>query len=306
MRNVQELIASVKVMTGVEISSTEGFPPLTIPGTSSRSVPPVATVDASALPNLLLAAPLLDEDITFLVNSIDPNIPLVLALMQLFGVTVRENIVEGMYAYHIDVGSRYQSPGYVVMEGDAISASYLVAGAVITGGTVTVHGCGSLSVQAEMEFVQVLAQMGATVEVAERYITATRDPNTKLTGVDVDCTRISESAMTLAILALFASGTTTLRNLRWGESRMTHMVSEIRKAGAGVDNTDDTLIIYPPSQVKNYVVYETYEDHRMAMAFSLVACGCVTAIIKNPSVTAKSFPTFFKLLKQSATIQKVN
>lgn len=304
--NAQELIASVKSITGVEITTTEGFPPLTIPGTSSRNIPSEAVVDSKSLPNLLLAAPLLDEDITLLVNSVDPNVPLVLGLMELFGVKVQENIVEGMYSYHIDVGSRYQSPGYVIMEGDAISASYLVAGAVITGGTITAHGCGSRSLQPEIEFAQVVAQMGGTIEVTDTSITATRDPNTKLSGVDVDCARISESAMTLAILALFASGTTTLRNLRWSETRMAHMVSEIRKAGAGVDNTDDTLIIYPPSQVKNYVVYETYDDHRMAMAFSLIACGCVTAIIKNPSVTAKSFPTFFKVLKQAATLHKVN
>jgi 3-phosphoshikimate 1-carboxyvinyltransferase len=307
--NVESLVSHIKALTGVSITTMAGLPPITIPGVSARTVPSEVFVTSSkCLPALLIAAPLLDEDIVFHIvdSAVPPDIPLVMALMQLFGVSVTMTQKEGSgTSFSVDVGSRYQSPGYVVMEGDAVSASYLLAGAAITGGTVRVNGCGRRTLQPEVEFVDVLEQMGAIVEWTDSSIQATRAKGTKLVGVDVDCTRISESAMTLAIVALFASGTTTLRNLSWNAERMQRMASECRKAGAGVDSTVDSLTIYPAAKIKNYVVYETYDDHRMAMAFSLVACGGVSAIIKNPSVTAKSFPTFFKVLKMAATIQTV-
>jgi 3-phosphoshikimate 1-carboxyvinyltransferase len=310
LHKVESLVAHIKAMTGVSVGTTNGsVPPVTIPGVSARTVPAEVIVTSSkCLPALLIAAPLLDEDIVFqMVESAVPaDLPLVMALMQLFGVGVTMTQSEGRgTSFSVDVGSRYVSPGYVIMEGDAVSASYLLAGAAITGGTVRVNGCGKRSLQPEVEFVDVLEQMGANIEWTDTSIQATRVKSKKLTGLDVDCTRIAESAVTLAVVALFASGTTTLRHLSWTADRMDHVASELRKAGAGVDTTSDTLTIYPPTKVKNYVVYETYEDHRMAMAFSLVACGGVTAIVKNPSVTAKSFPTFFKVLKMAATIQTV-
>lgn len=263
------------------------------------------------LSSLLMAAPVVDGDVTITIKDeliSAPYVALTIGLMKKFGVNV---IVEGDMdktpSFTILASEKYVSPGEILVEGDASSASYFIAGATITGGTVTVRGCGSESVQGDVAFANVMEQMGATVTWAPESITVTRDPAVRLKGVDVDCDKIPDAAMTLAVAALFAEGPTTIRNVyswRLKETeRMKAIVAECTKLGATVEEFRDYCIIHPPkdNKINDNVVIETYDDHRMAMTFSLAACGGVNVIINDPGCTAKTFPTYFEMLESIAT-----
>jgi 3-phosphoshikimate 1-carboxyvinyltransferase len=255
-----------------------------------------------------MAAPVANGDITISIKDeliSAPYVALTIGLMNKFGAKVDiEGAMEGTPSFTIQ-DQKYKSPGTILVEGDASSASYFLAGATITGGTVTVRGCGSESVQGDVAFANVMEQMGATVTWAPDSITITRDPNTKLKGVDVDCGKIPDAAMTLAVAALFAEGPTTIRNVyswRLKETeRMKAIVAECTKLGATVEEFEDYCIIHPPEKLNDNVLIETYDDHRMAMTFALAACGGVNVIINDPGCTAKTFPTYFEMLESIAT-----
>lgn len=264
------------------------------------------------LSSLLMAAPLVDGDVTISIKDeliSAPYVALTIGLMKKFGVTVdvEGDMDGGTPSFTIAASESYKSPETILVEGDASSASYFIAGAAITGGTVTVRGCGSESVQGDVAFANVMEQMGATVTWAPESITVTRDPNTRLKGVDVDCGKIPDAAMTLAVAALFADGPTTIRNVyswRLKETeRMKAIVAECTKLGATVEEFRDYCIIHPPkdNKINDNVLIETYDDHRMAMTFSLAACGGVNVIIHDPGCTAKTFPTYFEMLESIAT-----
>eukprot|EP00546_Thalassionema_frauenfeldii_P007377 CAMPEP_0178911954 /NCGR_PEP_ID=MMETSP0786-20121207/9987_1 /TAXON_ID=186022 /ORGANISM="Thalassionema frauenfeldii, Strain CCMP 1798" /LENGTH=522 /DNA_ID=CAMNT_0020584469 /DNA_START=122 /DNA_END=1690 /DNA_ORIENTATION=- len=323
----------------VECVKETGCPPVTIqpPSSSSSSDSSKTTTTTTTsrtalisgkmssqfLSSLLMAAPLLEEEVTITIKDeliSAPYVALTIGLMQQFGVTVEiadaetnevkplselESIARPSFTIAKDAA--YVSPGTILVEGDASSASYFLAGAAITGGTVTVRGCGSQSVQGDVAFAHVLEQMGATVTWDDTSITVTRDPDTtsSLRGVDVDCGKIPDAAMTLAVVALFAEGPTTIRNVyswRLKETeRMKAIVAECTKLGATVEEFRDYCIITPPSVVNNRVEIETYDDHRMAMTFSLAACAGVDVIIRDPKCTAKTFPTYFDELASLTT-----
>ena len=258
-----------------------------------------------------MAAPAATGDVTISIKDeliSAPYVSLTIGLMKKFGVDVEIiGDMDGTPSFHIPGSASYKSPESILVEGDASSASYFIAGAAITGGTVTVRGCGSESVQGDVDFANVMEQMGATVTWATESITVTRDPSVKLKGVDVDCGKIPDAAMTLAVAALFAEGPTTIRNVyswRLKETeRMKAIVAECTKLGATVEEYRDYCVIYPPkdNKINDNVLIETYDDHRMAMTFSLAACGGVKVIIHDPGCTAKTFPTYFEMLEGIAT-----
>lgn len=290
-----------------------GCPPVTISanglkgGTASIS----GKMSSQFLSSLLMASPVVDGDVTISIKDeliSAPYVALTIGLMKKFGVTVEiEGDMDKTPSFKIAESEKYQSPESILVEGDASSASYFIAGAAITGGTVTVRGCGSESVQGDVAFANVMEQMGATVTWAPESITVTRDPSVKLKGVDVDCGKIPDAAMTLAVAALFAEGPTTIRNVyswRLKETeRMKAIVAECTKLGATVEEFEDYCIIHPPAdnKVNDNVLIETYDDHRMAMTFSLAACAGVNVIINDPGCTAKTFPTYFDMLESIAT-----
>jgi 3-phosphoshikimate 1-carboxyvinyltransferase len=263
------------------------------------------------LSSLLMASPVVDGDVTIEIKDeliSAPYVALTIGLMNKFGVNVRvEGNMDERPIFHIAGTEQYKSPGSILVEGDASSASYFIAGAAITGGTVTVRGCGSDSVQGDVAFADVMEKMGAKVTWAPESITVSRDPTVKLKGVDVDCGKIPDAAMTLAVAALFAEGPTTIRNVyswRLKETeRMKAIVAECTKLGANVEEFEDYCIIHPPkdNKINDNVLIETYDDHRMAMTFSLAACGGVNVIINDPGCTAKTFPTYFDMLESIAT-----
>mmetsp|Transcript_17018 Transcript_17018/g.32393 ORF Transcript_17018/g.32393 Transcript_17018/m.32393 type:complete len:491 (+) Transcript_17018:41-1513(+) len=308
-RPIADLVDGLKQLGAtVECVESTGCPPVTIEanGLKGGQASISGKMSSQFLSSLLMASPLIDGDVTISIKDeliSAPYVSLTIGLMKKFGVNVQiQGDMDGAPSFLIPSTEKYTSPKTILVEGDASSASYFLAGAAITGGTVTVRGCGSDSVQGDVAFADVMEQMGATVTWAPESITVTRDPNTKLKGVDVDCGKIPDAAMTLAVAALFAEGPTTIRNVyswRLKETeRMKAIVAECTKLGATVEEFEDYCIIHPPkdNKINENVVIETYDDHRMAMTFSLAACGGVNVIIHDPGCTAKTFPTYFEML----------
>lgn len=307
-RPIADLVDGLQQLgANVNCVAETGCPPVTIhaKGVKGGKALISGKMSSQFLSALLMAAPLIEEDVTISIKDqliSAPYVALTIGLMKKFGVEVEiEGDMEQTPSFTIRAAQTYYSPGSILVEGDASSASYFIAGAAITGGTVTVRGCGSESVQGDVAFANVMEQMGATVKWAPESITVTRDPNTKLKGIDVDCGKIPDAAMTLAVAALFAEGPTTIRNVyswRLKETeRMKAIVAECTKLGARVEEFRDYCIIHPPKKLNDNVLIETYDDHRMAMTFSLAACAGVNVIINDPGCTAKTFPTYFEMLE---------
>ena len=226
-----------------------------------------------------------------------PYVEMTIRLMSRFGVNVV--VSEDFRNFYINAPQNYQSPETYFVEGDASSASYFLAGAAITGGSVTVVGCGTESLQGDAQFAKVLEMMGAEVGWQANKITVQGSGNLK--GIDVDMNEMPDAAMTLAVTALFAKGTTAIRNIynwRLKETERLKAVScELKKLGAFVEEGEDYLIIAPPRELMPAKI-STYDDHRMAMAFSLAACGKVPITILNPTCVSKTFPDYFDQLSE--------
>lgn len=191
-------------------------------------------------------------------------------------------------------GAPYMSPGRLRVEGDASAASYFLAAGALGGGPVRVEGVGRHSIQGDVRFSAILERMGATVTLGEDWIESrgTRP----LAPLDTDLNHIPDAAMTAAVLALFADGTSTLRNIAsWRvkeTDRLAAMATELRKLGATVDEGADYLRI-TPGRLTPGVAIDTYDDHRIAMSFSLVSLGGVPVRINDPGCVAKTFPRYF-------------
>ena len=224
-----------------------------------------------------------------------------------------------MEAFDIPALARYRSPGEIFIEGDASSASYFLAAGAISalhgGGPVRVEGVGRASIQGDIRFTEVVERMGGGIRMGENWIEAGAGPASasgKLRALDADLNHIPDAAMTAAILALFADGTSTLRNIgSWRvkeTDRIAAMATELRKVGAMVEEGPDFLRITPPSSslsppdfgLTPHAAIDTYDDHRMAMCFSLVALGGVPVRINDPECVGKTFPHYFDALASIA------
>ena len=218
-----------------------------------------------------------------------PYIDITLDLMARFGAEVRHAVHQRFEV----ANTGYRSPGECLVEGDASAATYFLAAGAIAGRGVRVHGVGAASIQGDAAFADVLEAMGAQVERRTASIAAQPGP---LTGIDADLNYIPDAAMTVAVLALFAKGTTRIGNIaNWRvkeTDRLAAMAQELRKLGADVQEGPDHLTIEPPPAFKPATI-ETYGDHRMAMCFSLAALGGVPITIKDPGCVAKTFPDYF-------------
>ena len=278
-----------------------GFPPLLIEPAHSLSSDRVvikADVSSQFLSGLLMAAPLIasDNGLRIAVDGrliSEPYVELTLSLMKDFGVSVARDAIG-----YIVPKARYTSPGRFVVEGDASSASYFLALGAVAGGPVRVQGVGSDSRQGDVRFADALTAMGAEITRGEHYIEARR-PAGRLRALDLDCNHIPDAAMTLAIAALFADAPSTLRNIAsWRvkeTDRISAMAVELRKVGADVDEGADWIRVAPPQQWREATI-DTYDDHRMAMCFSLIAAAGVRVHIRNPQCVAKTFPDYFDRL----------
>jgi 3-phosphoshikimate 1-carboxyvinyltransferase len=223
-----------------------------------------------------------------------PYVKMTIALMQRFGVAVRE--AGGEFVVPAGV---YRSPGRFVVEGDASGASYFLALGAIAGGPVRVEGVGRDSVQGDVRFADALAAMGARIEVGEHHISAAAPAGGRLRGIDADFNHIPDAAMTIAVAALFADGPSTLRNIgSWRvkeTDRIAAMTAELRKLGAEVEEGADWLRVTPPGTWREASI-DTYDDHRIAMCFSLAAVAGFPVHIRDPKCVAKTFPDYFDRL----------
>ena len=305
-RPIGDLVEALREL-GADISyrGQDGFPPLAIQAATLKPCGRVqirGNVSSQFLTALLMALPLTGETTTVeVVGELisKPYIEITLNLMRRFGVEVER---QGWQAFVVQGGQRYRSPGEIQVEGDASSASYFLAAGAIGGGPVRVEGVGESSIQGDIHFADTLAAMGANIRMGENWVEASSSG--KLKAIDADLNHIPDAAMTIAVAALFAEGTTTLRNIAsWRvkeTDRIAAMATELRKLGATVEEGADYIRVTPPPTLTPNVVIDTYDDHRMAMCFSLVALGGVPLRINDPQCVGKTFPEYFSVFQQLA------
>src|SRR5450830_360533 len=294
----------------IEYTGEPGFPPLRIRRGHIHAdrLSVRGNVSSQFLTALLMAAPLMARDhaVTIEVEGeliSKPYIEITLNLMRRFGVTVAQ---DGWASFTVAPGQQYASPGTIHVEGDASSASYFLAAGAIGGGPVRTEGVGSDSIQGDVRFADALALMGAQIERGSNWMEARAPRSGRLKAIDLDCNHIPDAAMTLAVVALFAEGTTTLRNIAsWRikeTDRIAAMATELRKVGATVEEGADFIRITPPasrSSIHNpQSGIDTYDDHRMVMCFSLAAFGAEGMRINDPQCVAKTFPDYFARFRE--------
>jgi 3-phosphoshikimate 1-carboxyvinyltransferase len=300
-RPIADLVDALRgIGARIDYAGEEGYPPLHVK--PAKVVPSLVKVNGEVssqfLTALLMALPLAGaasriEVAGELVSK--PYVEITLNAMRRFGIEVAKDAWRTFEIPH----ASYRSPGKVLVEGDASSASYFLAAGAIGGGPVRVEGVGRDSVQGDVRFTEVLERMGARVALEEDAIEVS-NPRRKLNAFDLDLNHIPDAAMTAAVLALFADGTSRLRNIaNWRvkeTDRLAAMATELRKLGAEVEEGADYLRI-APGKLKAGVAIDTYDDHRMAMSFSLIALGGVAVTINEPGCVAKTFPDYFRVFE---------
>ena len=303
-RPIGDLVDALRSLgADVRYAGAPGFPPLDIfPAAihAGGAVTVRGDVSSQFLSALLTALPLAGGDFTVQVEGeliSRPYVGITLELMHRFGVTVGQR---DWSEFRIAAGQHYRAPGKIHVEGDASSASYFLAAGAIGGGPVRVEGVGRASIQGDVRFADALAAMGARVSSGESWIEVAAPAAGRLKAFDGDCNHMPDAAMTLAVLALFAEGTTSLTNIAsWRvkeTDRIAAMAAELRKLGATVEDGNDYLRITPPpaSRLTPHATIDTYDDHRIAMCFSLAALGGVPVRINEPGCMAKTFPDYFE------------
>ncbi|QIM49305.1 3-phosphoshikimate 1-carboxyvinyltransferase [Pusillimonas sp. DMV24BSW_D] len=311
-RPIGDLVDALQQLgAGIQYEAQTGYPPLKI-SPAQTTVNPFTRVKGSVssqfLTALLMAAPLatarMGQPLVIEVEGdliSKPYILITLNLMAHFGVQVKR---EGWSRFTVPADAHYVSPGEIMVEGDASSASYFMALGAIGGGPVTVHGVGADSIQGDIAFAQTLEEMGAQVSWGAHSVSVSGPCVAKggrLRAFDKDFNLIPDAAMTAAALALYADGPCRLRNIgswRVKETDRIHaMHTELAKLGAQVESGSDWLRVTPPATPGSWraAEIETYDDHRMAMCFSLAAFGPVPVTILEPACVSKTFPDYFNI-----------
>ncbi len=291
-RPIGDLLAGLRQLGAtVDCENAEGFPPVVVtahglPGGQARIR---GDVSSQFLSGLLMAAPNAQSPVQLQIEGelvSRPYVDMTLKVMKSFGVTAQR---EGA-RYEVRP-TRYQSTVYAI-EPDASAASYFFGAAAITGGRMKVLGLSRQSLQGDVAFVDVLAQMGCQVVYAKDGIEVTGG---ELRAVDVDMNAISDTVQTLAAVALFAKGTTRVRgvpHMRHKETdRLAALAIELRKLGAEVEELSEGLNI-TPRELRPAAI-DTYLDHRMAMSMALVGLQCPGVVIRDPGCVGKTYPHFF-------------
>lgn len=310
-RPIRDLVDGLRqVGANIEYELQEGYPPIKILAADIQIKDVVKVrgdVSSQFLTALLMALPLVAKDpvrievIGELISR--PYIDITLKLMTRFGVTVACPNMQSFVIPAKTSDAVYKSPGQLSVEGDASSASYFLALGAIGGGPVRVLGVGKDSIQGDVAFADALALMGANITAGEDWIevAGVKNANGKLNGITLDCTEIPDAAMTLAVAALFAEGPTRLNSIAsWRvkeTDRIAAMAKELKKVGAIVEEGADYIVVQAPTLQNDWKSpsegIDTYDDHRMAMCFSLAALGPKALKINDPNCVAKTFPTYF-------------
>ena len=322
-RPIGDLVDALRQLgCAIEYLGNEGYPPLRLrPGQLKLDQPIQVRGDVSSqfLTALLMALPLVARraiciDVVGELIS-RPYIEITLNLLKRFGIQVER---EGWQRFTIPAGSQYQSPGEIHVEGDASSASYFIAlGAIAESATgqtgIEIQGVGADSIQGDIRFVEAARLMGAQIDSTPNSLRISRAA-WPLRAIDLDCNHIPDAAMTLAVMALYADGTTVLRNIAsWRvkeTDRIAAMACELRKLGASVEEGSDYLAITPPGQIEAWkpAAIHTYDDHRVAMCFSLAAFNPAEQPVRilDPKCVAKTFPDYFETLFSASEAKTVH
>ncbi|MEO7256269.1 MAG: 3-phosphoshikimate 1-carboxyvinyltransferase [Casimicrobium sp.] len=311
-RPIGDLVDALTQMgAAIEYTGNPGFPPLTIRAGNiqmGRPIPIRGDVSSQFLTGLLMALPLVTargskSAVIEVVGELTskPYVEITLAMMRQFGVVVER---DGWQRFVVPAGAaaRFVSPGNYAVEGDASSASYFLAAGAIGGGPVRVEGVGANALQGDVKFADALASMGARVTMEDNALTASAPTDGRLRAIIADMNHIPDAAMTLAVVALFAEGTTRLTNIAsWRvkeTDRIVAMATELRKLGAMVEEGADYIAVTPPAVLAPNAMIDTYDDHRIAMCFALASLGPrgVPVRINDPECVNKTFPRFFEAL----------
>ena len=315
-RPIRDLVDALRQLgCQIDYLGKEGFPPLKIGQPNLLLDAPIQVrgdVSSQFLTALLMALPLVAQK-DIVINVVGelisrPYIEITLSLLSRFGVVIKR---DGWSCFTVPAGSQLKSPGILYVEADASSASYFIAlGAIATNDKgpndksfIRIEGVGAASIQGDIRFVDAALQMGAEVQSGLNWLEVSVG-SWPLKAIDLDCNHIPDAAMTLAVMALYANGTTTLRNIAsWRvkeTDRIIAMATELRKLGAVVEEGTDFLKVTPPSSPGhwNAATIHTYDDHRIAMCFSLAAFNpaALPVRIEDPKCVAKTFPEYFEAL----------
>jgi 3-phosphoshikimate 1-carboxyvinyltransferase len=309
-RPIGDLVDALRLLgCHIEYLGNDGFPPLRIGKPTLKLDQPIQVrgdVSSQFLTALLMALPLAAKNRAIVIEVVGeliskPYIDITLNLLERFGIQVQR---DGWQRFTIPAGSSYQSPKTIHVEADASSASYFIAlGAIAADGPpVRIQGVGADSIQGDIRFMDAAAQMGAQITSGPNWLEVRRGA-WPLKGIELDCNHIPDAAMTLAVMALYADSPTTLRNIaswRVKETDRIHaMATECRKLGAQVEESADWLKVYPlPKNQWKPASIHTYDDHRVAMCFSLAAFNAahIPVRIEDPKCVAKTFPDYFEAL----------
>ena len=288
----------------IRYEGREGYPPLHInerqTGGQSR-ITIRGNVSSQFLTALLMALPLIGRAHEIEVQGeliSKPYIDITLKLMAQFGVQVAH---DSHRLFRLPESTRYHAPATLHVEGDASGASYFLAAGLLAAAPVRVYGIGRHSIQGDTAFAAELEKIGAAVEWGENYIQVARRPGQRIRPFDLDANHIPDAAMTLAVVALAAGARCSLRNIgSWRvkeTDRIAAMAAELRKLGARVEEEAEAIHITPPPRPAANARIDTYDDHRMAMCFSLVSLLGVPVYINDPQCVNKTFPDYFRLFE---------
>ena len=306
-RPIGDLVQSLNSI-GAKISyeSNINYPPLKILGSKiiNNKIFVRGDISSQFLTSILIASPILAKNDNLEIEVIGeliskPYIDITLKLLKKFGLIVNNKIKN---KFLIEAKQSYKNPSHIMIEGDASSATYFLAASAISGKKIKINGVGNKTIQGDIRFIEILKKMGVHVDIGDDWIEAS--VNSKLLSINEDLNHIPDAAMTLAVLALHAEGISVLRNIgSWRvkeTDRLSAMTNELRKVGAIVKEGDDFIEIKPPLILKNAII-DTYDDHRMAMCFSLVSINGIfkkgsKITIKDPNCVNKTFPNYFNFL----------
>ena len=301
-RPIKDLVDALEQMgSSIQYEENHGYPPITINNSSIEILKPIqikGDISSQYLTALLIAGPISNNEFTIEVIGdliSKPYIDITLKLLTKFNVFYSNN---NWRSFSLKKKSVYKNPNEIFVEGDASSASYFFAAASLAG-SIEIKGINKDSIQGDLKFLDIISKMGAKIEYKFDSIQVSKASNLK--GLEIDCKEIPDAAMTLAIMAVFADKPTKLKNIgSWRvkeTDRILAMDNELTKMGVEVSTTHDSMTIFPQKQLNDNISIETYNDHRIAMCFSLFCLKNLNITIKDPNCVNKTYPDYFKDLE---------
>ena len=301
-RPIKDLVDALEQMgSSIQYEKNHGYPPITINNSSIEISEPIqikGDISSQYLTALLIAGPISNNEFNIEVIGdliSKPYIDITLKLLTKFNIFYNN---DNWRLFSLKKDSVYRNPTKIFVEGDASSASYFFAAASLSG-SIEIKGVTKDSIQGDLKFLDIISKMGAKIEYKSDSIQVSKASNLK--GLEIDCIEIPDAAMTLAIMAVFADKPTKLKNIgSWRvkeTDRILAMDNELTKMGVEVSTTHDSMTIFPQKQLNDNISIETYNDHRIAMCFSLFCLKNLNITIQDPNCVNKTYPDYFKDLK---------